>query len=259
MDVPGVQPQFVAFARVVIHLLQQVQVLESPAAVTLHGMILSDDVLVVVVDVDFLVVVGVLVVVGRRGVDRTGGDVPMVAAVGQAQELVERLERTYALHVLYVEALAYMGRRGKFDEAADTAARLVHRRGAVKQRRLVDEIGRYGGKVGHAEHGIVDAHAVPCHLRVRGRRAAESDRRERRASVALDEDRRIERQDVRHREGDVLLERDRIELRLLHADVFHRPMTDDRDFGDGQMPGRFLLAFRLLRKECGGETNSQSE
>ena len=47
----------------------------------------------------------------------------MVAAVGQAQELVERLERTYALHVLYVEALAYMGRRGKFDEAADTAAR----------------------------------------------------------------------------------------------------------------------------------------
>ena len=45
----------------------------------------------------------------------------------------------------------------------------------------------------------------------------------------------------------------------LHADVFHRPMTDDRDFGDGQMPGRFLLAFRLLRKECGGETNSQSE
>ena len=90
MDVPGVQPQFVAFARVVIHLLQQVQVLESPAAVTLHGMILSDDVLVVVVDVDFLVVVGVLVVVGRRGVDGTGGDVPMVAAVGQAQELVER-------------------------------------------------------------------------------------------------------------------------------------------------------------------------
>ena len=176
MDIPGVQSHLVAVARVVVHLLQQVQVLKRAAAVALHGVILSDDVLVVVVDVDLLVVVGVLVVVGRRGVDRAGGDVPAVAAVGQTQEFVERLERTYALHVLGVEALADMGRSGEFDEPADAAARLVHRRGAVKQRRLVDEIGRYGGKVGHAEHGIVDAHAVPRHLRVGGRRAAKGDR-----------------------------------------------------------------------------------
>jgi len=222
-------------------------------------MILPDDVLVLVVDVDLLVAVGVLVIVGRRGIDGAGGNVPAVAAVGQAQELVERAERADALHILGVEALADMWRGGEFDEPADAAARLVYRRGAVKQRRLVDEVGRYGGKVGHAEHGIVDAHAVPRNLRVRGRRAAEGDRRERSASVALDEYRRIERQDVRHREGDVLFQRERIELRLLHADLLHGPMSDDRDFGDGQMPGRFLLAFRLLRKECGGETNSQSE
>ena len=59
------------------------QVLERTAAVALHRMILPDDVLIVVIDIDLLVVVGVLVFVGRRGVDRAGGDVPAVAAVGQ--------------------------------------------------------------------------------------------------------------------------------------------------------------------------------
>ena len=36
----------------------------------------------------------------------------------------------------------------------------------MQQRCLVDEVGRNGGEVGHAEHGVVDAHPVPRHLRM---------------------------------------------------------------------------------------------
>ena len=61
----------------------------------------------------------------------------------------------------------------------------------MKQRGLIYEVGRYGGKVGHTQHGIVDAHAVPRHLRVAGRRAAESNGGERGASVTLDEHGRL--------------------------------------------------------------------
>ena len=49
------------------------------------------------------------------------------------------------------------------------------------------------------------------------------------------------------------------ELRLLHTDFFHRPMSDDHDFRYGKMPVRPLFAFRLLREECRGETCCQSE
>ena len=158
-----------------------------------------------------------------------------------------------------MESLGDFGSRAELDQTAQTAARLVHRRSAVQQRCVVDEIGRDGREVGHAEHGVVDAHTVPRHLRVRGRRAAEGDRRERGAAVALDEYGRVEGQDVGHRESDVLFQCERIELRFLHADFFHRPMSDDRDFRYGKMPGRPLFTFRLLRKERRGETCHQSE
>ena len=232
VDIPGVQTQPVAFARVVVHLLQEVQVLERAAAVPLFRVILPDDVVVVIVDVYLLVVVGVLVVVGRRGVDRAGRDVPAVAAIGEAGELVEGAERPDALHVLGVESLAGMGRGAEPDKAAQTAARLVHRRGAVQQRRLVDEVGRDGREIGHAQHGVVDAHAVPRHLRVARGGPAKGHGGERGAAVALDEHRRVERQDVGHRQRDVLLQRERVELRLLHADLLHRASAPHRNLAD---------------------------
>ena len=68
----------------------------------------------------------------------------------------------------------------------------------MQQRRLVDEVGRDSRKVGHAEHGVVDAHPVPRHLRMAGRRAAEGNGRERGAAVAFDKHGRVECQDVRH-------------------------------------------------------------
>ncbi len=167
-------------------------------------MILSDDVLLLVVDIYLLVVVGVLVVVGRRRIDRASRDLPAVAAVGEAGKLVERAERPDALHVLGMEALADLRRSTEFDKSAESAARFIHRRRAMKQRCLIYEVGRYGGKISHTQHGIIDAHAVPRHLRVAGRRAAESNGGERGASVTLDEHGRIERQDVGHRQGTVL-------------------------------------------------------
>ena len=68
----------------------------------------------------------------------------------------------------------------------------------MQQRRLVDEVGRDSRKVGHAEHRRIDAHPVPRHLRMAGRRAAEGNGRERGAAVAFDKHGRVECQDVRH-------------------------------------------------------------
>ena len=124
--IPGVQPQFVAFAGIVIDFLKQVQVLERPGAVALHGVVLSDDVLVLVVNIDFFVVVGVFIVVGRRRVNGTGRDTPPVTAIGEAGELVESLERAYALHVLGIETLGDFGSRAKLDLTAQSTACFVH-------------------------------------------------------------------------------------------------------------------------------------
>ena len=90
-------------------------------------MVLPDDVLVLVVDVYLLVVVGVLVIVGRGRIDRTGGDVPPLASVGEAGELVECPERSDALHVLGVEPFGNGGGGTKLNQTAQSTASLVHR------------------------------------------------------------------------------------------------------------------------------------
>ena len=91
------------------------QVLERTASVALYGVILPDDVLVLVVDIYLLVVVGVLVIVRRGRIDRTGRAVPPLASVGEASELVEGLERADALHVLGVEPFGDFGSRAELD------------------------------------------------------------------------------------------------------------------------------------------------
>ena len=103
------------------------QVLERPGAVALFRVILPDDVLVLVVDVYLLVVVGVLVIVGRGRIDRTGGDVPPLASLGEAGELVECPERSDALHVLGVEPFGNGGGGTKLNQTAQSTASLVHR------------------------------------------------------------------------------------------------------------------------------------
>ena len=233
IDIPSVQSEAVAAPGVVVDLLQYVDIVESAALVALGGIIRPDDVHVVVVDVYFLVPVAVLVVVGRRLVDGACRYLPVPVAPRQAQEFVEGPVHADPLDVLQPESVR-CGRRGReFHQSAQSAARLVHRRGAVQQRSVVDEIGRDHREVGHAQHRVVDAHAVPRHLRMRGARAAERHGRKRCAAVLLDEDRRVERQHVGDRQGDVFFQDDRVEFRLLHADTFHRPPAPDRDFADG--------------------------
>ncbi len=97
---------------------------------------------------------------------------------------------------------------------------------------MVYEVRRDRGEVGHAQHGAVDAHAVPCHPRVARRHPAETDGRQRGAPVALDEHRRVEREDVGHRQGDVLFQREGVERGLLHTDVLHRPLGGDFDLAE---------------------------
>ena len=57
MDIPRLQSEPVAPARVVISLLEHVQVVEIPALVPLDGIVRADDVAVVIVDIHLLVVV----------------------------------------------------------------------------------------------------------------------------------------------------------------------------------------------------------
>ena len=66
VDVPCVDSESVASVCVVVHLLQDMKILECAGTVAFGRVVLAYDVVVVVVDVDLLVVVGVFVVVGRR-------------------------------------------------------------------------------------------------------------------------------------------------------------------------------------------------
>ena len=175
VDVPRIQAETVATPRIIVGLLQDVQILERSAAVVLRGVVLADDIVVGIVDVLFLVVVAVLVLVGRRGVDGARRELPMVVAVGQAQELIEGLERAHALNILKPKALGRGGLGGESHRATQSATHVADRRCAVQQRGIVDKIGGNHRKVGHSHHRVVDAHTVPHHLRMRGRSASERD------------------------------------------------------------------------------------
>lgn len=70
IEIPGRQSETVAVAAVVVDLLQDVQVVEIPAFVPFHRIVLADDVVIVVVDVQFLLVITVLEVgEGHREID----------------------------------------------------------------------------------------------------------------------------------------------------------------------------------------------
>ena len=99
------RPELVAFARVIINFLQDVQILISPAAAAFRRVIGTDDVLVRVIDVFLLVPVSVFVVGGGRGIHHTGGGLPVFVTVGQAEKLVERAERPHS-GLLYTSFVA---------------------------------------------------------------------------------------------------------------------------------------------------------
>ena len=81
------------------------QILERAAAVALDGVILAYDIVIFVVYILLLVVVAVLIFVGRRRIDGTCRELPLLITIGEAQELIKSLERAYTLHILQAEAL----------------------------------------------------------------------------------------------------------------------------------------------------------
>ena len=223
-------------------------VVERAALVPLHRIVRPDDVHLLVVDVLLLVAVAVFVVVPRGLVNGSGRYLPVLVAPRETQELVEGAVHADSLNVLQAESVGG-GRCGReLHHAAQRPARLIDRRRAVQQRGVVDEIRRDHREVGHTEHRVVDAHSVPRHLRMRGSRAAERDRRERRPAVLLDEERGVERQHVGDRQGDVLLECHRVERRPFDADLLHRPPAPDRNLADGDVPLGPGLRGGLLRR-----------
>ena len=109
IDVPRIESQAVALARVVVDLLQQVKIFVSTATIAFNRIVLVDDIHLLVVDVYLLVVVAVFIVVWRRRVYRTSRHLPMVVTVGQAQKFVEGLERAYALNILQSNTIVLGG------------------------------------------------------------------------------------------------------------------------------------------------------
>ena len=66
ISVPRLKAELIALPRIIIGLLQDVQILERSAAITLYGVVLADDIFILIVDIQLLVVVTILIIVGRR-------------------------------------------------------------------------------------------------------------------------------------------------------------------------------------------------
>ena len=168
IDIPGLQSETVAVSGIVIDLLQRMEIVVCTAFVTFDRVVGADDVVVIVQDKHVFIVVSVLEVVRRGGIDDACRSLPAVVAVGEAQKLVESRKRADTLRVLQVETVRIGRARGELDCPAQAAARLIDRRGAVQQRGVVDEVGGDHREVRHAQHRGVDSHTVPRHLRMRG-------------------------------------------------------------------------------------------
>ena len=152
IDIPGLQSETVAVPGIVIDLLQRVEIVVCTAFVAFDRVVGADDVMVVVQDKHVFIVVSVLEVVRRGGIDDACRSLPAVVAVGEAQKLVESRKRADTLRVLQVEAVRVSRARGELDCSAQAAARLIDRRGAVQQRGVVDEVGGDHREVRHAQH-----------------------------------------------------------------------------------------------------------
>ena len=135
IDIPGLQSETVAVPGIVIDLLQRVEIVVCTAFVAFDRVVGADDVMVVVQDKHVFIVVSVLEVVRRGGIDDACRSLPAVVAVGEAQKLVESRKRADTLRVLQVEAVRVSRARGELDCSAQAAARLIDRRGAVRAAR----------------------------------------------------------------------------------------------------------------------------
>ena len=110
IDIPGLQSETVAVSGIVIDFLQRVEIVVCTAFVAFDRVVGADDVVVVVQDKHVFIVVSVLEVVWRGGIDDACRSLPAVVAVGEAQKLVESRKRADTLRVLQVETVR-IGRR----------------------------------------------------------------------------------------------------------------------------------------------------
>lgn len=128
IDIPGVKAKAVAVLVVVVHLLQGVKILERPRHIALRRVILSYDIMVVVVDIHFFIVVGIFIVVWRRRINHARRRRPSLVVEREPEIFVKSGKRTYPLHILAVKPVGRVGRCAKAHKAAEAPAGLAHRR-----------------------------------------------------------------------------------------------------------------------------------
>ena len=246
VGVPCRQPEAVAMTVAVTCVLQCVHVVEVSALVAFGGMIGTHDVAVLVALVHLLVVVGVVEVVLRFSVHHPCAGAPAAVAVGEVEQLVVGVERAYTLYVLCSVALAPPWSCVHDYGTAQSAPRLRQRRSPVEERGLVHEVGGYGAEVHGAQHGGVNLHAIPEHLRMAGRCAPELGGRLRGAPVALDEEGGVLCQYVGHRECNVLVQHGGVKASLLDARIAQSAMGRHLHFVE--VPG--LLGRGTRKPQC---------
>ena len=236
IDIPGIQTQAVALQGIVVHLLKDIEVAKGTTTVTIDGIVLGDYVHILIVDIHLLVPIAEFVVVGGRGQYSTCGHLPMLVAVGETEKFVKGLERPNALNVLQTETICLGRLGGEFHRTSKSTASFVYRGGTMQERSIVYEVSRNHGKVRHAQHGAVYLHSIPRYLSVRGRGTTKCHGGEGGTSVVLDKDGRVEREHIRHGEGNVLLQCQGVEPGDLRTYLLHGTQVVHLHLGQSTHP-----------------------
>ena len=66
MSVPRLKAELITSPRIVICLLQDMKILKGSTAIVLYGIVLTDDILILILDIQLFVTVAVFVIIWRR-------------------------------------------------------------------------------------------------------------------------------------------------------------------------------------------------
>jgi hypothetical protein len=103
--VPRVKAKAVSTLVVVIYLLKNMHILEGTAFITFNGVVLPNDIHILVIDILLFVSVFIFVVIGRGCIYGSCGYLPPFISVCESQKFIECFKRAYTLNVLQSESV----------------------------------------------------------------------------------------------------------------------------------------------------------
>ena len=103
------------------------KVSEGTAPVALHGIVLPNDIHILVIDILFLVVIAILIIIGRSGQNGTSGELPSPGAIIDTEKFVECLKRTNPLYVLQTESMSIQWSSTHLYSSTKSSSSFIHR------------------------------------------------------------------------------------------------------------------------------------